>query len=217
MSLETVLRETLAEAGRPAGETGADRKNYTERVSHLLARAVARRLRDLGLRDVVAAEGRDRQFMGGYGTKGVDVYLADDKHGLLLSSGVKGILFDVRKNLKNRYRDVAFESLELHTRFPFAVCGHLLFLGQSECSRRSQRFGTVLGEAVALLSAIAGRARPTDPPALYECLGVVLLEPGEPETADLTPPGVPAELHAVTYCERLVDSLLRRNPFLEAG
>ncbi|MCC7495766.1 MAG: hypothetical protein IT204_25670 [Fimbriimonadaceae bacterium] len=40
--------------------------------------------------------------MGGYGTKGVDSYLVDEKHGLLLSAGTKGLLFDVRKSLKNR-------------------------------------------------------------------------------------------------------------------
>ncbi len=54
--------------------------------------------------------------MGGYGTKGVDVYLSDEKHGLLLTSGVKGPVFDPRKNLKNRYRDMVMEALELHRR-----------------------------------------------------------------------------------------------------
>ena len=82
--------------------------------------------------------------MGGYGTKGVDAYVSDEKHGLLLSSGTKGILFDVRKNLKNRYRDVVMEALELHKRFPYAVCGHLFFLGRDDAMERSIAFGTVL-------------------------------------------------------------------------
>jgi hypothetical protein len=49
--------------------------------------------------------------MGGYGPKGVDVYLADERHGPLLTSGVMGLVFDPRKNLKNRYRRNPFYRL----------------------------------------------------------------------------------------------------------
>jgi len=34
-------------------------------------------------------------------------------------------MFDVRKNLLNRFRDMVAESLELHMRSPYAVCGHV--------------------------------------------------------------------------------------------
>jgi hypothetical protein len=51
-------------------------------------RILAEALQRLGLTDVrPPVSGRDRSFMGGYGTKGVDVYLSDEKHGLLLTSG----------------------------------------------------------------------------------------------------------------------------------
>jgi hypothetical protein len=151
--------------------------------------------------------------MGGYGTKGVDVYLSDERHGLLLTSGIKGILFDVRKNLKNRYRDAVMEALELHKRFPYAVCGHLLFLSGSECAKPNRAFGTVLGEAAALLGGIAGRRRPDEPAELYEAIGIVLIEPGQPNWVDVAPEGVPEALQAATYCERLVASFHQRNPF----
>lgn len=198
-----------------AGDGGGDKKNYTEKVSAALTELIAARLRELGLRGTKAPErGRDKQFMGGYGTKGVDVYLSDEKHGLLLSSGTKGILFDVRKNLKNRYRDMVMEALELHKRFPYAVCGHLLFLGRSDAMKSSKAFGNVLGEAITLLSGITGRARPGDSAELYEAMGILLFEPGDPSSVDMRPAGVPDHLTAEAYCERLVDCFRQRNPFL---
>lgn len=190
------------------------KKNYTEALSHQISRLLAQELRDLGLNGTLAPTGgRDKSFMGGYGTKGVDVYLSDEKHGLLLTSGVKGLVFDPRKNLKNRYRDMVMEALELHRRFPFAVCGHLFFLGKTESARSSKKFGTVLGEAGVLMSGISYRRLPTDAPELYEEIGIVLFDPGNPESVDFAPAEVPTSLHATTYAARLVDAFNRRNPF----
>jgi hypothetical protein len=111
--------------------SGGAKKNYTEGMSHGLSRVLAEEMRAAGLAGVRApSTGRDRSFMGGYGPKGVDVYLADERHGLLMTSGVKGLVFDPRKNLKNRYRDMVMEALELHRRFPYAV-GDLGERGQS--------------------------------------------------------------------------------------
>ncbi len=214
MDLTAEFSRELAELGGLVADRGGQKKNYTEAVSGRLGQLVAGRLRHLGLAHVRAPQGaRDKQFMGGYGTKGVDVSLSDEKHGLLLTSGIKGILFDVPKNLKNRYRDVVMEALELHKRFPYAVCGHLLFLSRSEVGRGNQAFGTVLAEAVALLSGITGRRRPDEPAELYEAMGILLFEPGDPTSVVWAPEGVPAELTAETYCERLVAAFHRRNPF----
>lgn len=197
----------------PPGAGRAQKKGYTERFSGHLARLIATEMRALGLTQVRAPQGRDKQFMGGYGSKGVDVFLSDEKHGLLLSSGKKGILYDVPKNLKNRYRDVVIEALELHKRFPYAVCGHLLFLGRSEAARASRAFGTVLREAVVLFDTVSGRRRPEEPAELYEVVGIALFDPGDPESVDLAPPAVPPELHAATYSRRLVEAFKARNPF----
>lgn len=198
----------------PSGASGPTKKNYTEKLSHLIAATVAEELRTLGLTHVRApVGGHDRQFMGGYGTKGVDVYLSDEKHGLLLTSGVKGLVFDPRKNLKNRYRDMVMEALELHKRFPYAVCGHLFFLGHTEAHYGSKRFGNVLGEAISLLSLISGRHRPDEPPELYETMGILLLESGDPESVDISPQQVPEELRAEAYCQRLWRHFTARNPF----
>ena len=134
-------------------------------------------------------------------------------NGLLLTSGVKGLIFDPRKNLKNRYRDMVMEALELHRRFPYAVCGHLFFLGRSESSLPSKKFGTVLGEAAVLMSGIAKRRLPTDAPELYEEIGIALFDPGDADSLDLAPQLVPPELRGVTYPQRLLEAFNRRNPF----
>ena len=215
LSLDNGIRDIVRTIPAPLpGASGSEKKNYTEKLSHRFSELVAAEFVALGLKDVKApTRGRDKQIMGGYGTKGVDVYLADDKHGLLLSSGTKGILFDVRKNLKNRYRDMVMEALELHKRFPFAVCGHIFFVGKSDSARASQKFGTVLGEAVALLETITERQRPDDAPELYERMGIVLIDPGKPNSVDLAPAGVPKHLQLASYCEEMVRSFNGRNPF----
>jgi hypothetical protein len=214
MPFGDALLEAVADVG-PPGASGGEKKNYTEKISAALTTLVAARLRELGLREARAPQrGRDKQFMGGYGTKGVDAYVSDEKHGLLLSWGTEGILFDVRKNLKNRYRDMVMEALELHKRFPYAVCGHLFFLGRDDAMERSIAFGTVLGEAVTLLKGITGRFRPDESAELYETMGILLLPPGDASSIDLRPTGVPDHLTADSYCERLVDAFRQRNPFL---
>lgn len=212
---EDVLAAAIESQAAPMPTaSGGAKKNYTEALSHQISRILAQELRGLGLEQVLAPSGgRDRSFMGGYGPKGVDVYLSDEKHGLLLTSGVKGLVFDPRKNLKNRYRDMVMEALELHRRFPYAVCGHFFFLGKAESALPSKKFGTVLGEAAVLMSGIAGRRLPTDAPELYEEIGIALLDPGDPGSLDLEPPGVPATLQAASYAERLVGTFNRRNPF----
>jgi len=214
-AFDVALGELIRDRAKPPSDAaGGVKKNYTEALSHDISRALATVLRELGLSEVRAPTGgRDKSFMGGYGTKGVDVYLSDEKHGLLLTSGVKGLVFDPRKNLKNRYRDMVMEALELHRRFPYAVCGHLFFLGRTESALPSKKFGTVLGEAAVLMAGIAQRRMPTDAPELYEEIGILLFDPGNPESLDLAPKGVPDGLHAASYPQRLVDAFNRRTPF----
>lgn len=214
MPLEALLRDLIDHVDPPSSDEQAGKKNYTERMSHRISDLVAGEIRDMGLTETRApGSGHDRQFMGGYGTKGVDVYLSDEKHGLLLTSGVKGLLYDPRKNLKNRYRDMAMEALELHKRFPYAICGHFFFMGRDEVMRPSRRFGTVLGEAVALLSLISGRNRPDEVPEIYETIGIALFNPGDPDSLETASRDIPENLHAANYCERLVRAFHARNPF----
>lgn len=215
MDLTQAVGQLIEDTGPIAPDSiGKAKKNYTEALSAGITKLIRQEFLDQGLPGVLAPEGRrDKQFMGGYGPKGVDAYLSDEKHGLLLSSGTKGILFAVAKNLKNRYRDMAMEALELHKRFPFAICGHVVFLSRSESAQANKAFGTVLTEAGILLGGIDGRERPDEPAELYEGFGIMLLEPGEPDSVDLSPTGLPKALHAGTYVERMVAHFKRRNPF----
>jgi hypothetical protein len=62
-----------------ASAPGSAKKNYTEALSHGISSILAEELRKLGLADSKApTSGRDKSFMGGYGPKGVDVYLSSD-------------------------------------------------------------------------------------------------------------------------------------------
>ena len=139
------LSEAVADIG-PPGASGGEKKNYTEKISAALTTLVAARLRELGLREARAPQrGRDKQFMGGYGTKGVDAYVSDEKHGLLLSSGTKGILFDVRKNLKNRYRDmVAAPPRPRGARWPRPACSRRCPSGGTEYREVAARVGLLV-------------------------------------------------------------------------
>lgn len=78
MSLETSVAEALRSLpAPPADAAGAAKKNYTEALSHRISTALAGELRAKGLAGARApGQGHDKQFMGGYGSKGVDVYLS---------------------------------------------------------------------------------------------------------------------------------------------
>ena len=68
MPFGDALSEAVADVG-PPGAMGSEKKNYTEKISAALTTLVAARLRELGLREARAPQrGRDKQFMGGYGT-----------------------------------------------------------------------------------------------------------------------------------------------------
>jgi len=152
--------------------------------------------------------------MGGLGPKGVDVYVANEKHGLILSSGTKGLVYDVRKNLLNRFRDIVAESLELHMRFPYAVCGHVFFVDAAARDVASRLHGTVLNRIATLLQGIEGRRSPADPPETYEQLSLAPLILAEGRI-EMQPPDLPDTLHLHTYCDRMLVAFGQRNPFYE--
>jgi len=215
----SALNQALLACGPapPITSPAKEKKNYTERLSHALSEVFAADFRRIGLSEARAPQrGRDRQFMGGLGPKGVDVYIADEKHGLLLSAGTKGLVYDVRKNLLNRFRDMIAEALELHMRFPYAVCGHVFFIDAAARHLPTKSGGTVLHRVVTLLQGAAGRRVPADPPELYEHLALLLLNPAE-GTAEIQPHDVPPWLHYSTYFDRMREMFIQRNPFYEEG
>lgn len=215
----SALEQVLKSCGPPPPSTagGKDKKNYTERLSHAYSEVFAAEFRRAGLSEArVPERGRDRQFMGGLGPKGVDVYVADEKHGLLLSAGAKGLLHDVRKNLLNRFRDMVAEALELHMRFPYAVCGHVLFIDAEARALPTASGGTVLQRVVTLLEGASGRRVPADPPQVYEHLALLLLSPAD-GSVETQPDDVPALLHYTSYFDRMRQTFVQRNPFYKSN
>ena len=114
---------------------------YSERMSQVLASAVAQALRARGLSTtrpappgVVGGSGAERRLSGGLGAKKVDVSWATEESGLLLGVSIKTVNFrdqrtkNFQKNLTNRRGDMLFEAVTLHQRFPYAVLVGLLCL-----------------------------------------------------------------------------------------
>lgn len=167
----------------------ATKKNYSERVSNVVAQAFAQELRDRGLGTarpappgVVGVSGAERRLSGGLGPKKVDVSWTTEESGLLLAISVKTINFrDLRsgnfqKNLTNRRGDMLFESITLHRRFPYAVLAGFLFLDQEAAMDDTGRRRTTFDNAHSRLALFSGRDDPAGRDEQYERLFIALLD-----------------------------------------
>lgn len=127
---------------KPADDSGQrDKRRYSERMSQVLAAALAGELRQRGLEEtrpappgVLGGSGAERRLSGGLGAKKVDVSWTTEESGLLLAMSIKTINFrdqrtkNFQKNLTNRRGDMLFEAVTLHQRFPYSVVVGLLCL-----------------------------------------------------------------------------------------
>ena len=160
-SIDDLLRDGLkALPPKPADSaTSAAKKNYSEQISNVAARAFAEELRLRGMRSarpappgVVGASGAERRLAGRLGPKKVDVSWATEESGLLLAISVKTINFrDMRsnnfqKNLTNRRGDMLFESITLHRRFPYAVLAGFLLLDKEAAADDTGRRRTTFAQ-----------------------------------------------------------------------
>lgn len=138
---------TVLPAKPGAGATQAQKKAFSEKVSQVVALAVAKELRDRGLDGARPTEqglddksGAERRMAGGIGAKKVDVTWSTEESGLLIAFSIKSINFkdtktgNYQKNLTNRRGDLLFESITLHRRFPYSVLVGL-FLFDEEAHR----------------------------------------------------------------------------------
>ncbi|MGH9611973.1 MAG: hypothetical protein ACRD4P_02715 [Bryobacteraceae bacterium] len=103
------LRDAVIRAGVIPADTvsQAQKKRYSELLSHHLAIEVADGLRALGFAEMrpmrqIVQTGKnkgtekiikEKEFQGGLGPKRVDVSFSDDRHGLMLAVSIKGINF----------------------------------------------------------------------------------------------------------------------------
>jgi hypothetical protein len=173
------------------------KKAYSERMSQVLAAALAEEFRDLGLKEtrpaapgVLGGSGAERRLSGGLGAKKVDVSWATEESGLLLGVSIKTINFrdrktkNFQKNLTNRRGDMLFEAVTLHQRFPYSVLVGLLCLDAgAEVDGTQKRRSTFLN-VHPRLKLFTGRNDPAGRNEQFERFFVALVN------AEITPPSL---------------------------
>lgn len=170
--LETALKGLSVKP--PDTATQAEKKRYSERVSEVVALAVAEELRLRGLREArpaapgeLGGSGAERRMAGGLGAKKVDVTWATEEAGLLLAISIKSINFkdkrtgNYQKNLVNRRGDMLMEAVTLHRRFPYAVLGAFFFFDKGALTDSTGRRKSTFENAHARLKLFTGRDDPS--------------------------------------------------------
>lgn len=211
-----------------------EKKRYSEQLSAAVALAVARELRDRGLKEArpagpgeIDASGAERRMAGGIGAKKVDVTWATEEAGLLLAISIKSINFrdgstgNFQKNLTNRRGDMLMEAVTLHRRFPYAVLGAFFFFDKSAesddvkvgATRKPKRRSTFIN-AHARLRLFTGRDDPAGRDEQFERFYVILVE-ADPAAASFTVYEVGDPTRPVPV-EQVIEDLLKiaaeRNP-----
>lgn len=192
----------------------ADKKAYSESLSHLIAALFGEELRRRGLKEAMPSDpgegsvsGAERRMSGGLGAKKVDVTWATEESGLMLGLSIKTINYSVSRNLTNRRGDLLYESVTLHRRFPFSVLGGFMFFSY-------EAGDYFLTRAHALLKIFTGRRDPAGREEQYEGLYVGLIDanPFSPKM-EIREAGRPDD---VLTLEQVFDALIvlvaERNP-----
>lgn len=189
--IDNLLETALKSAGdKPADTaTAPTKKAYSEKISNVVALAVAEELRERGLSEarpappgLLDSSGAERRMAGGIGAKKVDVTWATGEAGLLLGISIKTINFrdnrtgNFQKNLTNRRGDMLFEAVTLHRRFPYAVLGGIFFLDRGAADDATERRRSTFLNAHSRLRLFTGRNDPGGRDEQYERLYIVLLD-----------------------------------------
>jgi hypothetical protein len=202
--------------------TQAQKKRYSELLSHHLAQEVAAGMREAGFPSVkpVRGEAGEKAFQGGLGPKKVDVSFADEQHGLLLAVSIKTICFaPFGKNLKNRFADLCTEAITLHMRFPYSViCALFAFPAESDKDHADQRILSTFRRAAKLLATVSGREDYKGPGEKFENVTLMLFQPLEAGKTSLRPwiklvdSETGKEYSEAEYFQMLREIYNRRNP-----
>jgi len=196
--LDDLLIEAIRQLGPKPPESSAQavKKRYSERLSEVVAHALADELRYRGLRGTLPnrdpsgrASGSERRMAGGIGAKKVDVTWATEEAGLLFAISVKSINWkdarsgNYQKNLVNRRGDMLIEAVTLHRRFPYAVLAGFIFLDKGAAEDSTERRRSTFDNAHHRLKLFTGRADPSGRDEQYERMYLFLLE-GNPDQPD---------------------------------
>jgi hypothetical protein len=215
------IRDAIRSAApRPDNKASRpEKKNYAERLSNEVAKAVALRLRDLGVTECQPGfeGGKERQFAGGIGAKKVDVSFATETAGLVLGISIKSISFpdprtnNYSKNLTNRRGDLLAEATTLHQRFPYAVLGGL-FLFDIGASRdgTGRRPGTV-ARAHEIFKAFTNRDSRSNAVEKYEHIGIVVYKASDPVGYKYFDVGAEDPAPLDSFLLRLLERVAERN------
>ena len=191
MAIDNLLEAALKSVGDKPPDTARTsiKKAYSEKISNVVALAIASELRERGLKGVRPAlpgeldtSGAERRMAGGIGAKKVDITWATEEAGLLLGISIKTINFrdrrtrNFQKNLTNRRGDMLFEAVTLHRRFPYAVLGGLFFLDSGAAQDETERRRSTFFNAHTRLRLFTGRGDPGGRDEQYERLYLVLLD-----------------------------------------
>ncbi|WP_200931856.1 hypothetical protein [Methylobacterium sp. Leaf85] len=223
--LDTALKSLPPKPADTASQS--EKKRYSERVSEVVAQALAAELRERGLREarpappgVLGSSGAERRMAGGLGAKKVDVTWATEEAGLLLAISVKSINFkdtrtsNYQKNLVNRRGDMLMEAVTLHRRFPYSVLAGFFFFDKGAETDNTLRRKSTFLNAHARLRLFTGRNDPAGRDEQFERFYLLLLE-ASPTTVDLRAfevgkPTVPIPLDYVI--NDLLSIAAERNP-----
>jgi hypothetical protein len=164
------------------------KKAYSEKVSRVVAVAIAAELRKRGLERARPTEaglddksGAERRMAGGIGAKKVDVTWSTEESGLLIAFSIKSINFkdqktkNYQKNLTNRRGDLLFESITLHRRFPYSVLVGLFFFDEEARRDQTAARRSTFENAHERLLLFKGRIDPAGRDEQYEHLYIGLL------------------------------------------
>jgi hypothetical protein len=203
----------------------AQKKRFSERLSHYLALEVAEGLRDIGFPNIKPVRGGpgEKAFQGGLGPKKVDVSYADERHGLLLAVSIKSICFaPFGKNLKNRFGDLCTEAITLHMRFPYSViCALFAFPVAADMDVTRGRTIPTFQRATKLFATISGREEYTDPGEKFENVTMMLFQPliedGPAPTIRFIDATTQCELTEKEYFQGLCQIYNHRNPHAIIG
>lgn len=173
------------------GAKQSDKKRYSEKVSEVIALAIAEDLRKRGLKEArpaapgeLGGSGAERRMAGGLGAKKVDITWATEEAGLLLAISIKSINFkdsrtgNYQKNLVNRRGDMLMEAVTLHRRFPYAVLAAFFFLDIGAETDGTGRRKSTFVNAHARLKLFTGRGDPAGRDEQFERFYLLLLEAG---------------------------------------
>jgi hypothetical protein len=202
------------------------KKRYSEKMSEVVAQALAEELRQRGMLEArpappgqVGLSGAERRLAGGIGAKKVDVTWATEESGLMLALSVKTINFrdarsgNFQKNLTNRRADMLIEAVTLHRRFPYAVLCGLLFLDVGAGADGTATRRTTFRNAHQRLRLFTGRTDPAGRDEQFERLYLVLVD-ANPFTPTYTvhevgQPDQPVDIAAAL--DAVVDLVAERN------